>query len=104
MAAREFEEPPENGSPDRDSDEDSAIFAMADINSGLRQAKDELEALLFARPEFFAEIAALALDDGAPPDPMDIITGVGIGPAHRDFKSVGPESGARCSMFTSPNP
>jgi len=54
----------------------------------LHQMKRELEQLIFARPASAA--AASDLGGGGRPDPIDLITGVGIGPAHRDFESVGP--------------
>jgi hypothetical protein len=46
-----------------------------------------LESRLFARKPEMARAAA-ASDD--PPGPQDMIVGVGIGAAHRDFESVGP--------------
>jgi lysozyme family protein len=46
-----------------------------------------LEARLFA-PKSASAAAAAASDD--PPGPQDMIVGVGIGAAHRDFESIGP--------------
>jgi hypothetical protein len=50
--------------------------------------KQELEQRIFARPAGAAAVRAAA-DEGHPV-PLDGVVGVGIGPAHRDFESVGP--------------
>ncbi len=65
------------------------------VDPDLLQMKQELEQRIFARPGP-AEAAAAASSGptgagggGGPPSEADIV-GVGIGPAHRDFESVGP--------------
>jgi lysozyme family protein len=63
-----------------------AVLATASaVDSGLIQMHRELEGHLFARPG----ASAFAAESAGPPDMKDLIVGVGIGPAHRDFESVG---------------
>jgi hypothetical protein len=87
-AADRFEPPPDDaftaGSPE------DAAFAPGrrQVDADLMQVKQELEQRIFARPAGAAAVRAAA-DEGRPA-PLDGVVGVGIGPAHRDFESVGP--------------
>ena len=83
-----FEDPPEIGGEAPGAGVELAFAEAAAVDGDLRGTMQELEALIFARPGP-AEAAAFSAEEGALPDPMDLITGVGIGPAHRDFESVG---------------
>lgn len=82
----QFEPPPGGVATDAGSD---AAFAASQVDAELAQMKQELERVIFARPAP-AFAAARAADDSAQPEPADLITGVGVGPAHRDFESIGP--------------
>lgn len=86
-AADRFEPPPTGGAPAGGGGEEQASAAGAwRADPGLLQMKQELEQRLFARP---VSVAARALGDGGGFVPLDNVVGVGIGPAHRDFESVG---------------
>ena len=67
---------------------DQAFAAASEADSELQSMKRELEQLIFSRP---APAAAMArgVEGSDRHDPADLITGVGIGPAHHDFESVG---------------
>ncbi|WP_407523286.1 hypothetical protein [Methylobacterium oryzisoli] len=66
---------------------DDSGFAAGEhrVDATLRAMQQQLEKLIFDRP---AAVAS-AFGDG-PTEKADLIAGVGIGPAHRDFESVGP--------------
>jgi hypothetical protein len=83
-----FEPPPDDGDAPRETGPEEMAFAAGqDADAELQQMKQELEQLIFARP---APVEAAALGaEGGPPEAIDLITGVGIGPAHFDFESVG---------------
>ncbi|MGB9364693.1 MAG: hypothetical protein WCE79_01635 [Xanthobacteraceae bacterium] len=81
----EFESPP--GGPETSGDE--ATFASYEVGADLQNMKEELERQIFSRPAPNTAEAMAAGDRGAPAG-ADLIVGVGIGPAHRDFESVGP--------------
>ena len=85
----QFEPPP--GDPATSSDSDSPDQGMANAAAAdpeLQEIKAQLEQLIFARSG--DDPSARSFAAGDTPDPLDIITGVGIGPAHHDFESVGP--------------
>src|SRR3954451_24176732 len=84
----QFEPPPDTSAPQETGPEEMDFAAGNEADPELHQMKRELEQLIFARPASAA--AASDLGGGGRPDPIDLITGVGIGPAHRDFESVGP--------------
>ncbi len=73
---------------------DPTAFAAVGVDADLQSLKLDLEQRIFSRPPpfaaAFAEGAAGDRADIRPPENADLIVGVGIGPAHRDFESVGP--------------
>jgi hypothetical protein len=82
-------EPPPSDLDSQDVGAEYAAFAAAyHVDTELQQMKQDLEQMIFSRPGPFAA-SARGVDDG-PPEGADLIIGVGIGPAHRDFESVGP--------------
>jgi hypothetical protein len=83
-------EPPPGDLPSRATPgaDETAFAAAYEADPELHQMKQELEQLIFSRPAPFA--AARGVEEAGPPQGADLITGVGIGPAHRDFESVGP--------------
>src|SRR4051812_37451643 len=83
----EFESPP-GGSEDAGSSSQEASFASYEVDADLQNMKEELERQIFSRPTGMA--AGAKASDIGPPETADLIVGVGIGPAHRDFESVGP--------------
>lgn len=86
-AADRFEPPPDGDAPAGGGEEEPASAAGARrADADLLQMKQEVEQRLFARP---VSAAARALGDGGGFVPLDNVVGVGIGPAHRDFESVG---------------
>jgi len=84
----QFESPPSDQSTAESTTDETAFAAAYEVDDELHQMKQELEQRIFSRPARNAA-GARALDVG-PPESIDLITGVGIGPAHRDFESVGP--------------
>ncbi len=77
---------PENAEADDEPLAAAAIHVVPrGVDPDLIAMHRELEGLLFARPP----IAAFGAEMDRPPAPVDMILGVGIGPAHRDFESVG---------------
>jgi hypothetical protein len=85
-AQGEFEAPPDDGDMPGGSDEQA--FAAGGGDADLQNLKQELEQLIFSRAAPAA--SARAFGEAGPSDPADFIVGVGIGPAHFDFESVGP--------------
>jgi hypothetical protein len=81
----QFESPP--GESGGGADE-LAFAAASAVDPELYRMKDQLEQMIFARPA--AATGARSFAAGEQVDPVDTITGVGIGPAHHDFESVGP--------------
>lgn len=83
-----FEPPPETVAPEaRDEDPLLSRSAAERFDPELIGIKDALETRIFSRTG--AGVGARSLESG-PPGLADLIVGVGIGPAHRDFESVGP--------------
>jgi len=80
-APDQFEVPP--GQHPDESMTDSGNVLSYDVSDDLMSMKRELEAAIFARTE---AVSASALPETPP---ADMIAGVGIGPAHRDFESSG---------------
>lgn len=83
-------EPPPGDDPAAGPEEAAFAAAQGQIDADLLQMKQELEQRIFARPASLAAARQADLGGGEPPAPLDSIVGVGIGPAHRDFESVGP--------------
>jgi hypothetical protein len=79
----QFEAPP-GGHPGK-AGEDMQSVLFYDVSDELLTVKQDLESAIFAR----SHIAASSALGDEPPDLEDLVVGVGIGPAHRDFESVG---------------
>lgn len=88
--ADHFEPPPgDPGGAPGAGPGDLAFAAAESADSELLQMKQQLEQMIFARPAPLAA-AARSFAGDEQPDLAETITGVGIGPAHHDFESVGP--------------
>lgn len=84
----QFEPPPGDNPAQQAGGEDSGFQLAYDADPSLLQVKQEVERQIFARGSAVSTAArSQGSESAATAD--ELITGVGIGPAHRDFESVG---------------